>query len=500
MISKIHKSQKKNILLFLIILGLTALFSNAFLQAHYSSDTYVLIDLGYNNYPQSYFLPDGRIISALVCFIAGIFNPPYMTYIVLMDTIGVVFLSIAIFKLYKFILKISNEKNIVNKILIFMGVYILIYNQFTLEYLLFPESAVMCFGVLMTVIAAINFIKKDNVKQYFKVFIQLFIASVSYQAVILAFPVFVLILSLFNERKKTIKDYILKIMLCLADFMIIFLADFMIMKIFINILHTETNRVVGYCNVEDIIFRIKYSFECAYLIITLNLNMLPKGTYIVIFCITSILLLISKCDKKYFLKYFLTLILGVIGIVLLTLVCDPGLCGRVDYSFGTLWGASLIFITKLLIDRENEMNKIIKHIVVCFVMISFLFNSIMLLRNSSEHIAANRVDQSMGENIRYLLEKYENENNIDVTKFGYAYDGYAQQYAPGIKNIGSLTERKFACSWSVLQITNFYCDRKFELVEFPDDIYCEKLLQVDIDHFSEDQVIFEDDAMYLLIY
>lgn len=500
MISKIHKSQKKNILLFLIILGLTALFSNAFLQAHYSSDTYVLIDLGYNNYPQSYFLPDGRIISALVCFIAGIFNPPYMSYIVFMDSMAVLFLSLAIFKFYKFILKISDEKNIVQKMLIFLGVYILIYNQFTLEYLLFPESAVMCFAVLMTVIAAINFVKKDNVKQYFKVFIQLFIASVAYQAVILTFPVFVLVLSLFCERKKTVKDYVLKIIVCLTYFMVIFLADLIIMKIFTNILHTEINRIVEIFNMEEIIFRIKYSFYCVYLIMTLNLNMLPKGTYIVVFCITGILLLISKCDKKYFLEYLLTLFLGEIGIALLTFVCDPGLCGRVDYSFGTLWGASLIFIIKLLIDKENEMNKITKYIIVYFVMISFLFNAIMLLRNSNEHITANKVDQSMGENIRHLLEKYEYENDIEVTKFGYAYDGYAQQYAPGIKNIGSLTERKFACSWSVLQITNFYCDRKFELVEFPDDIYCKKILEEDLDFYSESQVIFEDDAMYLFIY
>ena len=73
----------------------------------------------------------------------------------------------------------------------------------------------------------------------------------------------------------------------------------------------------------------------------------------------------------------------------------------------------------------------------------------MILRNSNEHIAANKVDENMGRSIKYILEKYESDTGNKITKFSYVYDPDPQQYAPGIKHIGSLTERKLACSWYI---------------------------------------------------
>ena len=73
--------KKEDKILFFIILAITALLGNAFLKTHFSSDTYVLLDLGYFKYPSQYFLLDGRLISTLVCYIAGIYKIPYFTYI-----------------------------------------------------------------------------------------------------------------------------------------------------------------------------------------------------------------------------------------------------------------------------------------------------------------------------------------------------------------------------------------------------------------------------------
>ena len=48
----------------------------------------------------------------------------------------------------KILEKIINPEKVITKLMLLAGSFILILNQFTLEYLLFPESAVMCLGVL----------------------------------------------------------------------------------------------------------------------------------------------------------------------------------------------------------------------------------------------------------------------------------------------------------------------------------------------------------------
>ncbi len=74
MLDKIKKLNKKNVILFFSIFATTLLLCSNFLQMHFSSDTYVLYDLGYMKYPSEYFLLDGRLISTVVCYIGGILN------------------------------------------------------------------------------------------------------------------------------------------------------------------------------------------------------------------------------------------------------------------------------------------------------------------------------------------------------------------------------------------------------------------------------------------
>ena len=65
-------------------------------------------------------------------------------------------------------------------------------NQFTLEYLLFPESAVMCLGVLLITIATKIAIEKQK-HTYIKVFITILIATLCYQGLLNIFPVYILL-------------------------------------------------------------------------------------------------------------------------------------------------------------------------------------------------------------------------------------------------------------------------------------------------------------------
>ncbi len=169
-----------------------------FLQMHYSSDTYVLYNLGYMAYPEKYFLLDGRFISAVVCYLAGLLNIPIKTYIIGMDFIGIIFISSAIYTMNKILEKLIKPKDKIQKISLILASFVLILNQFTLEYLLFPESAVMCLGLFLIVLATKIMI--DNPKhKYIKIFIMLLIAGISYQGLLNIFPVLAMITYLVKE-------------------------------------------------------------------------------------------------------------------------------------------------------------------------------------------------------------------------------------------------------------------------------------------------------------
>lgn len=104
-----------------------------------------------------------------------------------------------------------------------------------------------------------------------------------------------------------------------------------------------------------------------------------------------------------------------------------------------------------------------------------------------------------GKTIKYAIEKYEKENDTKITKFAYAFDQNPQQYSENIKEIGSLTERKIACPWCVQEALEFYTNRRFDLVKMPVNIFS-KFPQEDYTEFSEEQLVFSNDTLYMLIY
>ena len=97
-------------------------------------------------------------------------------------------------------------------------------------------------------------------------------------------------------------------------------------------------------------------------------------------------------------------------------------------------------IVNLKDDEVKYKQKIISIVVICI----FILNASFIVINSTEHIAANKVDENDGMQIRYLIEEYEKNTGIKVTKFGYKYDLNPQQFAVGIQPMQSLTERKLA--------------------------------------------------------
>ena len=357
---------KENLIQYFIIMGITLILGNAFLQTHFSSDTYVLYNLGYFQYPSEFFLLDGRIISTLVCYMAGVIHIPYNIYLIGMDFIGIFILAYTIFLLNKTVIGLLKIEDNKKKVLVLLAVFVLIFNQFTLEYLLFPESAVMCLGVLMVVKASIETIS-DKKSKYIKIIIYLFITMLSYQAIIIAFPVLAFLLNFIKvednckESKvisKESKKIIIEILKYIAILLVIILIEWEIIQLLNNLLGKEMTRTVKLINFQAFCIRLKYAMLNTLVLYAGFMNMLPIGLLPIVSVATIILMLINEKSRGDIKFYIFLLLIIFIECGTIIFLFDSGQCPRTNWTMGFVWGISLIYIVKNTNVNKN-MEKII---------------------------------------------------------------------------------------------------------------------------------------------
>lgn len=504
------KMNKNEIYILLGILGFIMIICINFLQMHYSSDTFVLYNLGYFNYPSEYFLKDGRLISTLFCYLGGILNLPIPVYIITMDFIGMVFLAISIYIISKMLIVIIKPENKKKEILIYLASFVLILNQYTLEYLLFPESAVMCLGVLLTVLAIKNFVSNQKYK-YIKVGIFLLFTGLCYQGELNIFPILailVIMLKQIKEKKETkqfLKDTFKELIKLVGIIFVVLAISFIIVKICGNIFGQDKQSFMIINNARVLRRKINLVLYYSKDVLINCISMFPKYSILVCPMLTLVLLTVTKAKIQTIVNYIMIVMVAIISVVFPLFVVTAAVCARLSVPAMMIFGISLLFLIANFKSDERKYKEKIISIVVISV---FVLNASFIVRNSTEHIAANKVDENDGMQIKYLIEEYENKTGIKVTKFGYKYDFEPQQFAVGIKPMQSLTERKLACSWCILYAMDYYCERDFELVDFDTSILIEEQDEGNMYHngnqdyksFSSEQIKFKNDTVYMVVY
>lgn len=278
--------------------------------------------------------------------------------------------------------------------------------------------------------------------------------------------------------------------------LIVIIINIITIKIGIIKIGDDSKRVISMQNIDAIQKRIGEVKIYLNEIWNNSMNMLPKHINTFSVLLTIFIIIKYKKDRKFelILKY-LFLILAILAVCIAPMfIFNTGICGRVNVPISEVLGISLVLSFAVSIKYKTKSN-----IIYGIIILVFLLNAIMILQNTAEHIAANRVDEALGKTIKYAIEKYEKENNAEIKKFAYAFDKNPSQYSEGIKQIGSLTERKIACPWCVQEALEFYTGKKFELVKMPINIFS-KFPKEDYLEFSEEQLVFSNDTIFMLIY
>ena len=492
------KITKENLLLLSGVIAFSLIICNAFLQMHYSSDTYCLIYQGYLEYPSHYFLLDARLVSTLVCYIGGLLHLPYEVYIVGLDIIGVILLSISVVVLYKFLKKQLKIEKFLAKILLLLATYVCIFNHITVEYLLYPESAVMCLGILTIILATICYLTQQK-NRYIKTFLLVLFGTLCYQGIVNLLPVLVItVVYLKNNNKLTIKQifstYIVEMLKIGIMFIVVMLISYGISQIADKIIGDTSSRLR---TDKTLLGIIMYSKD----VLIYQFRLLPKYLSVVIMGFTTLMLLIYSKKKLNMILCYLLTVFAAYVFTLLPILAWGYVMARMAIVIGSLMGISLIFLLTLVNEEDDSRNKIKNIIITTFIICYFVFNTINFIRNSDEHIIANKVDDNMGASISKMVKDYEEKSGKVIKNFSFWYDPNPNKYAAGIKPLVSLTERKIMQSWCIAEATGFYCNKHFDKVFLmPDDIYNKYFKDKDDDSFLEDQIVFEGDTMYIYVY
>ena len=473
---------------FFLIVSYCIIACSPMIQMHIASDTYNLMDLGYFRYPSVFFLRDARFISAGITYLAGVLNLSYPLYIVGMELIAILLASISIYVLNNIFSKIVDQ----DKLLLVISTIIIIINCMSIEYFLYAECAVMWLSVLLSVLGVKCFISHSK-NWYVKTLILIVIGTFCYQGSVNIFLTLVVLLLIINKGNDMVK--VLKNTSIAVTILIIALLINIVAIIFMNnLLGIHSSRISESVVINNIFNFVTIMKHAYYRTIIGSFNLLPCSTILVLTVISFLIVCFSNHNNQKIVKYiFLVLMAILVCFIPLILMNEAIIEPRMSISIGSIIGCSFIYILSLEI-RSTYIKKITTFLIGCF----FIFNTVNTIQIFSVHIATNKIDANMGLFINYKIEKYEKDtgNIVQKVKFHKAvnnkpfYHGFS-------KELSSFSARAFNNYYCILEALNYYCKRDFKRLLMTEDEYEKYFKDKEWDTYSDDQIVFEGDTMFL---
>lgn len=170
---------------------------------------------------------------------------------------------------------------------------------------------------------------------------------------------------------------------------------------------------------------------------------------------------------------------------------------RMAMCFGAILGVILLYLVIVMKAIEiRGWNKIIYILTACI----FMINAIYFIRASSENMATVYLDRNLAKSVLQAINKYEETTGNTVDTIGITWDKNPTTYYDGQLKLRSTNARGMVTDFSVIQALEYYGGKNYNAIyQVPDNIksYFE---QYDWDFFSEEQLLFEDNNVWLCLY
>lgn len=491
------KNNKNQMYTFFVMLMFAVIICSNFFRMHFSQDTYCInVDYGYDRYIK-HFLSIGRILGAVQMFITKKLNIPFETMVIGSSVLATILLTLSWFILYSYTVKIAKIGENKKKQLLIAGItFSIIFNFCTFETLVFAEAIVLAFSILCATLASCIYTSNLKRKNIYTA-ILIFLTILAYQTSTSLFLIITLVFIAF-KNKGNIKEILKKSIYVGLIYGVSMILGLLITKFLGNYLNW-VERETTLLSIKEMIQTI---FKYLDFIVIKNFYIEPKGwNFIVIIFLTIIFIAQVIKSKEYFhiLEYIVLVALCCI-IPILPLMAipikDQYMETRMAMVFGALAGTLLLYL--ILVMKADE-TKAIKDIISIITITLFVINSIYFIRSSSENIATGYIDRNIAKSIIYNIEKYEKENDIKLKKIIVGYDKKPIYYYEGQIMLRSANGRGLATNFTVAPLIEYYCGEKYDWYVSQEEID-ERFLEKNWDAYSEEQLVFEGDTLYLCVY
>ncbi len=491
------KNNKNQMYTFFVMLMFAVIICSNFFRMHFSQDTYCInVDYGYDRYIK-HFLSIGRILGAVQMFITKKLNIPFETMVIGSSVSATILLTLSWFILYSYTIKIAKIGENKKKQLLIAGItFSIIFNFCTFETLVFAEAIVLAFSILCATLASCIYTSNLKRKNVYTA-ILIFLTILAYQTSTSLFLIITLVFIAF-KNKGNIKEILKKSIYVGLIYGVSMILGLLITKFMGNYLDW-VERETTLLTIKEMIQTI---FKYLDFIVIKNFYIEPKGwNFIVIIFLTIIFIAQVIKSKEYFhiLEYIVLVALCCI-IPILPLMAIPiknqYMETRMAMVFGSLAGTLLLYL--ILVMKADE-TKVIKDIISIITITLFVINSIYFIRSSSENIATGYIDRNIAKSIIYNIEKYEKENDIKLKKIVVGYDTNPIYYYEGQIMLRSTNGRGLATNFTVVPLIEYYRGEKYDWYVSQEEID-ERFLEKNWDAYSEEQLVFEGDTLYLCVY
>ena len=438
------------------------------------------------------FLGSLRYFGAFIYYIIDLLghNAILNPFVDIIFFISIVTIVVSVFSIY--IYKCINSKNILCFLAVDFSVLITVMNVWFTNILTFPECiSLTAIGLCLCLVSLMLYFESKKFYHYIISFIMLVSAIAVYQQFVSVFIIYAVLITsikVINNQHDTMKQNIVKYVKLVVFIAISSIVYYLLGKLIASGMGLETNERISLTLgsiFENIIYFIthQHSFLKGRGLFDTEILTL---SYLISALLWFLSLIVYAKKQKNISKTILVFISFAVAYL------SAYLPGLVSTSHGTRTMFALFSVFALLSLSALVLfdNKAIKSILVCIVVMVFVLNVYKTLDMASEQISVNTKEIDYASMIAYEIDKYEKNNSNSIKKISVCYDGNAD-----------INSETLYTGYSIEALLKLQLNREISFVEIPKEIYDNNFLGKNWEFYDcDEQLIFNDDTLYLCIY
>lgn len=476
---------------FYLCIIISILFFGVFCKIEYTTDTYTVFQRSFKEIFM-HFITSGRFITAGGYALTKILHMKDSMIYILSFLFAILCTSISIYKLDEIF-----KKDIESKVISIIATILVVINIFSIELYLFIEKGILMLSVLFCVLAIQNMIKyfEGNKKSIIYVFIYMLLANFSYQGTVGIF-VSVTLVYIIKYSKNNIKNFAKNTVATALCYGIPALINYALVRFaFTN------NRVSGASNLIESLQKIIN--ESKNMIFT-TFEIMPKYLFGCLIIVVTLLIIYnviknSKGNKAWLIFGLIFVIIGNFAVTILPQIMQSTasiwLVPRNTYTYAALIGILLLYLF-----MNTHVNiKVEKTLTVIFII--YLSMQYISFQNiAKDRYILNYMDNYMAMQIGEMIQHYETDTKNTITQVAFYANEDSKYSYPKLYVNRDTNIKALYTEWTRLDATNYYLDRRLELVEENEEIYNNYFKNKKWNYFDKEQIVLENNTIHICIY